>query len=209
MAVDVESGAAQPTKTIALTENPGAPPRDITLVENPKAPISFLELKEGPGAGSKAAEDERRHDVAVSLLGKQREQDSKRGQHAVRHGRVQTCKVRVDLPLAFCTVYAAGIIGPRFELHDGTISHCFRRSTVFNGISHLIMQCTARGATDRNHSWAQKAGKQTQSAHKTGVSSIVARWDVDERLRKHLLNTVGGTTQSAERLQWERHRRLN
>lgn len=46
MAVEVESGAARPTKTLALTENPDAPPRDISFVENPKAPTWFPDLKD-------------------------------------------------------------------------------------------------------------------------------------------------------------------
>lgn len=205
MAVDVESGAARPAKTIALTEHPDAPPRDITLVENPKAPTLFLELKEGLGAASKAEEAERRHDIALSLLGNgQRTISEKRPPCRPSWPSAKGAKSKL-----ICRSPSAQCAPPASSIPDASGGaappYIASHGTVFKDITHRIIKYTDRAATDREHSWAQQARKQAQSACKHGVYTIMARCDDSERFLRYLLNN-GWARRHTELMQCVRDR---
>lgn len=64
--------------------------------------------------------------------------------------KCKRCRVNVDLSYTLFTVCVAGILDPRFELRNNIIQNMMRGSPMFEDI-------TAPGATNRYHSWVQKA----------------------------------------------------
>lgn len=102
-------------------------------------------------------------------------------------------------------VCAAGILDPRFELRSNIVQSILVGNPTFKDMSELVITYTDRGATDKYHSWAQKARKQARSTNRKGYDSSVARWDGDEAFRKHH-NNSGWTRQYALDLQMEHGR---
>lgn len=81
-------------------------------------------------------------------------------------------------------------VDPNFELRDGMSRHFLKGNSVFKDTTHLIIKHTDRGATDREHSWAQAArNRRRVSARRASTPP----WR-DETMAK-----------DSEMLQWERN----